>query len=176
MAIGADRNRAAELRCQHHDAHDALAVHPNAILQNLNLRIEGAGQAYDARSRTGVQSFQIDDGRLAFDHNPSLRKRRRRIMANRAKRTEVRPGPNQRISARPATATPAAPIAADQPKPARYQFATTGTASPTVKPASGPAHSIARGNHEDPMAFPTRIPAAMPVRSDHTAVPIRIAL
>src|SRR6185295_4464694 len=175
-AVGADRDEAAALRGEHHDAHDALGVHFQAVLGQRDVGLERAGQPHDARGRAGVQALLVHDGGLTLDHRPTRRKKTSSAIASRAKRTLVSEGPNHRDTAAPTPATASAPIAPIQPKPRRYQPATSGTASPTAPPATGPMRATARGIQDVLMADPTRMPASKPVRSAQTAVPSRIAL
>src|SRR5918993_3947220 len=131
-AVGANEDRAAALRGQHHDAHDALAVDTLAVLGDLDVGGELARQAHDSRRGTRMEPLLVDDGGLALDHRPTHRKTMSSRMASSAKRTAVRAGPNQRMTATPVAATASVPAMPAAPSPSRYQAGTSAIARPTA--------------------------------------------
>src|SRR6188472_3851855 len=164
-AVGPDGDLAAALGGQHHHAHDALCVHADSVFHDFDLGGEAAGEPDDAGGRPGVQPLLVHDSGRALDHGKIPRKSTSSRIASRAKRTVVSAAPYHRVTATPVAATARVPSAPAHPIPRRYQVATSGRASPSAKPATGPTRAIAPGIHDRAIAAPTFIPLSYPVRS-----------
>ena len=140
--------RAAAFGGQHHDAHDALAVHRHAVLEQLDLGVEAAGQADDLRRRPRVEAVLVHDRGLALDHGSTQRKsdeqgERQQGEPDRGERRRRTSGSPRRRSPRRASA----PSAAGQPMssqiPGRHQ---RDRQRRSRSPAAGPTRSMARGD------------------------------
>ena len=71
-AIGTDRNHGTVAGSEHHETHDAFAIHFLAILLNENVRLETIGRFDELRGRAGVDAELVEDGEIFFGHGCRL--------------------------------------------------------------------------------------------------------
>ena len=67
-ALGADDHLRSALGREHHHAHDALAVHLEAVLLEQDVRREARRELHDLGRGTRVDSVRVHDRHPAFDH------------------------------------------------------------------------------------------------------------
>ena len=66
--LGAKKDRRSVFGREHHDAHDALAVHIEIVLHDGDFALEFGGELHDLSRRPRMQAVLVDDLDGAFWH------------------------------------------------------------------------------------------------------------
>ena len=73
VAVGAQHDRRAALRGEHHHAHDALAIHLGAVREIVISLVNFAASLDDLRGGPSMQAVLVEDLDGSFDHQRSHR-------------------------------------------------------------------------------------------------------
>src|SRR3989441_7424757 len=167
LAVVLDVQRRSALRRKHHHAHDALPVHGEIVLANLDRRLEAAGELHELRRRARVHAERIHDLGVALDHSHNHPASAATASRARPSRSPVRRARCHHNSANPPATTPARATRA-QPKNALLRYcATSGRAAPMTSAIAGPDKAVARCSSGSRSACATCAPYRQPARNAH---------
>src|SRR5437660_792090 len=150
-----------------HVAHDALPVHREIVLLDLDRALEAAGQLDELRRGPRVHAERVDDLCLALDHGHSHPASVARASSASPSRTPVIRARNDHNSANPPAATAASATRHQPANPPLWYRATSGSAAPTTNAMAGPETAVARCSSGWRSATATRTPCVHPARSAH---------